>query len=359
MKTHKNLYKELCSSENLERAYQKARKGKSKKESVQEFDTNTQENLTTLQKELQELRYKPLPLKRFIVRDPKTRVIHASAFQDRIVHHALINLLEPIFEKIFIHDSYASRKGKGTHPAIKRFDAFKRKVSKNGAAVRGGGGGDRNRVQGYCLKADIKRYFDTVDHTILLRLLAQRIQDGKVIWLTKQILDNFETPIQGRGMPLGNFTSQFLANVYLNELDYFVKHTLKAKYYIRYVDDFVILHRSRKRLLYFKKEIAQFLTSLKLELHPDKSDIIPLQKGITFLGYRIFYHYKLLRKRNIRYFMKNFEEKLELAEQGFIRKESLADELKGWFGYAQWANTYNLRRKIMESIKDKKIDINK
>jgi len=138
MKTHKNLYKQLCSIENLELAYENAKKGKSKKQAVIEFDKNKEENLIELHKELVNLTYQPRSLKRFIVRDPKTRTIHASAFRDRIVHHMLVNILEPIFEKIFIYDSYASRKDKGTHIAIARFDEFKRKVSQNGTIMGGG-----------------------------------------------------------------------------------------------------------------------------------------------------------------------------------------------------------------------------
>ena len=140
MKTHKNLYAKLCSTDNIVLAYEKARKGKAKKQAIIEFDKNTKENLERLQTELIEMTYKPKPLKRFIVRDPKTRTIHASAFRDRIVHHMVVNVLEPIFEKIFIFDSYASRKDKGAHMAVVRFDKFKRKISQNGRAVRGGGG---------------------------------------------------------------------------------------------------------------------------------------------------------------------------------------------------------------------------
>lgn len=207
-----------------------------------------------------------------------------------------------------------------------------------------------NQVQGYVLKADIRKYFDNVDHEVLINIIKRKFRDGKIIWLTRTILINFNTPIKGKGMPLGNYTSQFFANVYLNDLDYFVKNELKAKYYIRYVDDFVILHRNRKRLEYFKNRIIEYLKKLKLELHPDKTDILPLRYGITFLGYRIFYHYKLLRKRNKRHFIKEFNKKLELYKKGLIRKEMLFEQLKGWFGYAQWANTYNFRNKILKMI---------
>ena len=145
-------------------------------------------------------------------------------------------------------------------------------------------------------------------------------------------------------MPLGNLTSQFFANVYLNELDYFVKHELKAKYYIRYVDDFIIIHRNKKRLEFYKRKIEEFVyKKLKLELHPDKSNIFSLANGITFLGYRIFYHYKLLKKRNIRKFLKSVED----YKNGLISEEKFIDCFKGWEGYAKWANTFKLRKEIL------------
>ncbi|MBS3085653.1 group II intron reverse transcriptase domain-containing protein [Candidatus Pacearchaeota archaeon] len=348
MKTYKNLYKKLCSTESLVSAYTKAKRGKAKKQAFIEFDKNAEQNLKQLQEELINMTYNTRSLKRFIVRDPKTRTIHASAFRDRIVHHMLVNILEPIFERIFIYDSYASRRDKGTHLAIERFDAFKRKISRNGRLVRQKSGGSKNQVQGYVLKSDISRYFDNVDHKTLLNIIKRKVKDGKIIWLVQKVLNNFDIPVKGKGMPLGNYTSQFFANVYLNDLDYFVKHELKAKYYIRYVDDMVILHRSKKRLEYFKKKIINFLEGMKLELHPNKSEIISLQKGITFLGYRIFYKHKILRKRNRKYFLKKFDKYLNLYNEEVISDEQLIAKLQGWFGYAQWANTYLLRKRLIE-----------
>lgn len=217
------------------------------------------------------------------------------------------------------------------------------------------GGGrmqNSNRIQGYVFKADIAHYFDSVDHDILLAILKKKVGDGKIIWLARKILKNFLGEVDGKGMPLGNYTSQFFANVYLNELDYFVKHELRAKYYIRYVDDFVILHRNKKRLEYYKKRIIEFLKGIKLELHPDKSDIIPLQKGITFLGYRIFYHYKLLRKRNKRHFLKNIDKYSQFYSDGIISDKQLIAKLQGWFGYSQWADTYLFRKEVVEKVKN-------
>ena len=150
-----------------------------------------------------------------------------------------------------------------------------------------------------------------------------------------------------KGMPLGNLTSQFFANVYLNELDYFVKHQLKAKYYIRYVDDFVILHKSREQLEDWKNKIDSFLSEiLSLELHPDKSKVIPLSKGVDFVGFRNFYHFRLLRVRNIRKILF----KIKRYKKGEVPKEKILESFQGWNAYAKWANTFKLRRRVVRNI---------
>lgn len=274
MKTYNKLFEKISSLDNLLLAFNKAKKGKSKKSYVISFEENLEANLEQLRLELLNRTYQPRPLKKFIIRDPKTRIIHASIFRDRIIHHAIINIL------------------------------------------------------------------------------SRKIKDEETIWLIRSILNNFESKEQGKGLPLGNYTSQFFANVYLHELDGFVKHELKAKFYIRYVDDFVILHSNKKRLEYFLKRIKEFLPKLKIELHPDKTEIYALRNGITFLGYRIFYHYTLLRKRNIRYFIRKLEGYLELYNNQFLSKKALEEKLNGWFGYSKWANTYIFRNKILQRFPD-------
>ncbi len=220
MKSYNNLWPELCSYDNLFLAYKKARKHKTTKYYVIEFEKNLKENLLLLRTELLLHAYRPKPLVNFIVRDPKTRKISKSDFRDRIIHHALCNIIEPIFDKTFIHDSYANRINKGTLKALQRFDYFKKKVSKN------------DTVSCYVLKADIKKYFENINHEILLNIIKRKIKDNKVLWLIKLIINNhLEISKCKKGMPLGNLTSQFFANVYLNELDYFVKHDLKGEYY--------------------------------------------------------------------------------------------------------------------------------
>ena len=329
-------------------AFKKAKKGKSKKDYVISFETNLNEEIKRLHLELISKTYKPKPLRKFIIRDPKIRTIHSSTFRDRVVHHAIINILEPIFDKLFIYDSFASRDKKGIHKAVVRFKTFLRKVSNNGSLIKKAF--SNNSVRGFALKADIKHYFDSMNHEVLIRILERKIKDKEVIWLIRIILNNFETPIEGSGLPLGNYTSQFFANVYLNELDYFIKYVLKAKYYIRYVDDFVILHKNRKRLEYFVKHIKSYLPCLEIELHPDKTKIYALCNGISFLGYHIFYHYNLLRKRNRKSFSNKFEN-----ENKILSKEQLTNRINGWFGYARWANTYRLRQNILSKIADQKL----
>ncbi len=295
MKTYKKLYQELCSEENITLAFKKAQKRKSRKPYVIEFKENLDENLKILREELLSEEYKPKPLRTFIIRDPKVRKIRKSYFVDRIVHHAIYNILEPIFEKRFIYDSFANRMGKGTLNAIKRFDKFKQKVSKN------------NTRNCYVFKADVKHYFDEVNHSILIKILRKKINDGRLISLISKVLKNHSDRV---GMPLGNMTSQFFANVYLNELDKFVKNELKAKYYIRYVDDFVILHSNKDILESYKEKIDIFLKEkLQLELHPNKSKILLLKRGISFLGFRNYPYHRLLRKANIRTMKKRIEQK--------------------------------------------------
>jgi len=309
MKTYKNIYDKLCMMNNLANAWRKARKGKTKKDYVIGFEKSIRENLLNLRKELINQTYKPKLLITFIIRDPKTRKISKSDFRDRIVHHALIRIIEPLFDKIFIYDSCANRKNKGTLFALKRFDKFRRKVTNN------------LHSEAFCLKADIKHYFPNVNNEILLNILNRRISDEKVIWLIKQILANSPNNLSNKqaktGMPLGNLTSQFFANVYLNELDYFVKYELKIKYYLRYVDDFVILHKSREQL-----EIC--------------------------VGFRDYWNHKLLRKRSIRRMLFTIN-KYKYRE---INSEKLLESFQGWQAYAKWADSYNLRIKLKKLVKE-------
>lgn len=333
------LYARICTLDNLERAYERARRRKTYKPYVKAFEEHLSDNLGDLQADLVTQTYRPKPLKTFILRDPKTRRISKSDFRDRIVHHAICNVIEPIFDKTFIYDSCANRKGKGTLKAIQRFDTFKRKASRNFTRPCS------------ILKADVKHYFDTVNHAILLELLARKINCEPTLALIKTILDNHLTPVPGKGMPLGNLTSQFFANVYLNELDQYVKHHLKAEYYIRYVDDFVILHHDSAILQAYKERIDTFLRKeLALELHPDKSSIKQLHRGVGFLGFRIFEHHKLVRKKNLNRFHRRFETFKADYKLGFLERERVITSIEGWIAYIKHANTYKYRRHLIRQL---------
>lgn len=349
METYRDLYTKLYSYDNLKLAWIRARKRKTLKEYVIEFESNFDRNLKQLKHELGTFTYSPAPLTTFIVKDPKTRKISASHFRDRVIHHAICNMIAPIFEKDFIYDSFSNQKRKGTHAAIKRLEKFMRKVGSSRKAMCGQSKLFVNKMNaGYVLKADVRHYFDTVDHQILLRIVERKINDSNIVWLIKRVLENYKGQNIGKGMPLGNLTSQFFANVYLNELDHFVKHTLKAKYYIRYVDDFVILHKDRKMLEKWKDEIDTFLRSnLKIELHPEKSKIIPLGGGVAFLGFRIFHHHRLLKKSNTRRIWKRIERFKQKYDAKEIDMEKINQSLEGWIAYAEFANTYNLRTRVL------------
>ena len=334
-----DLYAELCSYENLELAFKKARKGKTLKLYVIEFEANLDENLKQLQQELLFHSYRPKPLETFILRDPKTRKISKSDFRDRVVHHAICNIIEPLFEKCFIFDSFANRLGKGTFKAIERFEHFARKVSRGFTRPC------------FVLKADIRHYFETVDHKILLSILQRRIDDKQLLWLIQVILQNYQTEAKGKGMPLGNLTSQFFANVYLNELDQYVKHILKAKYYVRYVDDFVILGNYPKDLYILKEKIETFCGEhLALYLHPDKSKIHHLKNGVGFLGMRLYLHHRRIKKKNVRRFERKLLQLKADSEDGKVTREKVVEHFEGWLAYISNANTFKYRKHLVRQF---------
>lgn len=266
-------------------AWKEFRKGKRAKWDVVEFELRLEENLFWLHRALASGVWKPDPYTAFYVQDPKLRLIHKATVRDRVLYQAVYCSLYLLFDIGFIHDSYSSRNGKGTHRAVERFEIFSRKVTEN------------HRKQGFALKCDIRKFFDSIDHGILLSLVAKKIFDPKLFELVQKIIVSFETA-PGKGLPLGNVTSQLFANVYLNELDQFSKHALKTKYYIRYCDDFVFLHNSRELLRVHISMIQKFLKDkLSLELHPQKVEIRNLGSGVDFLGYVSLPRYRVLRTK--------------------------------------------------------------
>jgi len=327
-KTYKNLFEELTSFKNLLLAAGKSQKGKRMKPNTAKFSFFLEKELLRLQQELQAQTYKPGAYRNFFVYEPKPRLISAAPYRDRVVHHAFCNVIEPIFDKTFIFDSYACRIEKGTHIALDRAQRFL-------------------RVNKYVLQCDIRKYFPSINHDILLSIIARKIKDEKVLWLAKLIIDSSPN----HGIPIGNLTSQFFANLYLNELDYFVKFGLRERYYIRYMDDFLFFDNNKVRLNEKKAGIAKFLENrLKLSLHPRKSIIFPATLGVEFLGFRIFRDYRRLKKENVKRFLKRLKKLQRLFSQGLIHKDKISDSLNCWLSHASYGNTYRLRKKLFERL---------
>ncbi len=281
-----NFY-DVISIDNLFYAWKKFRKGKRSKIDVAQFELNLEDNIFKLHEDLISGKWKPDPYIAFYIQDPKLRRIHKASVRDRVLYQAVYQYLYKVFDSGFIHDSYSSRNMKGTHRGVKRFDEFARKATDNYS----------NRA--FTLKCDIRKFFDSIDHNILLNLIKKKCSDGELSNLIKKIILSFEN-INNKGLPLGNVTSQIFANIYLNELDQFIKHILKAKYYIRYCDDFIIIDESREPLVEYISALSIFLRNqLSLELHPRKVIIRKVLQGTDFLGYVSLPHYRVLRTKTM------------------------------------------------------------
>lgn len=241
-------------------------------------------NILSLHHDLADRRYVHGGYHAFKISDPKPRDIHKAVVRDRLLHHAIYRQLYPFFNRTFIADSYSCRKAKGAHLAMNRFRAFAYQVSKNDTRTC------------WVLKCDIRKFFASIDQAELLKIVEERLPDPDINWLVRQVVESFTNPETGKGLPLGNLTSQLLVNIYMNEFDQFAKHTLKAKYYIRYADDFVFLSHNRTCLESLIPRIREFLcTHLHLELHPKKVYIGTLSAGVDFLGWIHFFDHRVLR----------------------------------------------------------------
>lgn len=345
------LQDSIFSYRNIYQRYLECRKNKRSSINALRFEINAEENIFKLEQELKAKTYRPSRSILFAARKPKLREIFAADFRDRVVHHILVKELEKTWEPIFIHDSYASRDGKGTHKAITHLQGFLRKITKNG------------RIRAYYLQLDIKDFFINIDKEILFNLIRKRIESPDILWFTKKILFwdctrsyikkgsrqlLFDIPANKslfgknnlRGLPIGNLTSQFFANVYLNELDQFIKHQLKAHYYLRYVDDFVLLSPEKEELLRWKGEIDKFLVAqLNLQLHPRRQKLQLISNGIDFLGYIVRPNYILVRRRVIN----NLKAKIKELRHS---PEKLRNSIASYLGHFKWANSYNLINKL-------------
>jgi retron-type reverse transcriptase len=297
-----HTYKDIISVENLLSAWKEFVHGKKNKKDVLEFQKKLAHNIFNLHQELRDKTYKHGAYEAFNINDPKPRNIHKATVRDRVAHHAIYRVLYPFFDRTFTADSFSCRKEKGTHRAIKRFIVFSHKISLN------------NTRTTFVLKCDIRKFFASINHQTLLGILNQYIIDKDILWLLNQIISSFHSTREGVGLPLGNLTSQLFVNIYMNEFDQFMKHKLKAKYYIRYADDFVIFSADKEHLTELIPKIAEFLSEkLKLSLHPDKVSIKTLAGGVDFLGWVHFPHHRVLRTTTKNRMMKKLGEEQKEA----------------------------------------------
>jgi retron-type reverse transcriptase len=316
-------YEDIINVENILEAWQGFLIGKKNKPDVQEFSLRLMDNIFNLHYDLAHHTYKHGGYQQFKINDPKPRTIHKASVRDRLLHHAVYRILYPFFDKTFIADSFSCRNNKGTYKAINRFREFGRIVSKN------------NTRTCWVLKCDIKKFFASIDQNILINILEQRISDGNIINLLKEIIFSFKP----NGLPLGNLTSQLFSNVYMNEFDQFVKHKLKAKYYVRYADDFVFLSEDKKYLEKFIFEIENFLKDkLKLQLHPDKVFIKTLSSGVDFLGWVNFSGHRVLRNKTKKRML------------GKINQNFNMPALNSYLGLLKHGNSHKIKEKIFNAV---------
>ncbi len=343
MKKYNALFEEMVTLENLFSAWTDFAKGKRKKKDVLEFEENLEDNIVDLYQDLIGSTYVPSSYEEFFVHDPKRRHIHKAKVRDRIVHRLLYDLLTKIYEPVFIAHSYSARKEKGTHKAVREIKTMIRACSGNYVEPC------------FVLKCDIAKFFDSVDHEILMRLFQKRILDERILYLLKGILDSadgLKTYVpQGKGMPLGNLTSQIFSNIYLHELDYFIKQKLGVKNYVRYADDFFVVHSSQKQLREYVRAIAVFLkTDLQLFLHPRKVMISSVYDGIDALGYILFPFYRGLRGRTKKRMLKKI---LQLKFDYLFDEKNMKEieaTIASYQGIMKHADCFELSQAIMNSF---------
>lgn len=312
-------------------SWQEFSRGKWNKGDMNEFELHLEDHIFPLHRELLIGRYRHGAYRPFYITDPKIRHIHKAQVRDRLVHHAIFRVLYPLFDCSFVFDSYSCRVGKGTHRAVQRLRAFLRKESKNVTRPV------------YVLKCDIRKFFDSVDHKELIRLLRNKLGNDRVMKLLEHIIVGFEV-LKGKGIPLGNVTSQLFANVYLNELDQFAKHALKARYYIRYCDDFVIISHDWQWLDELIPALQRFLQEhLSLALHPAKISIRKWSQGIDFLGYVSLPHHTVVRPLTRKRMMKKIHQRIMSFEEGCITKSTLESTIQSYLGMLGHCNSYNLQ----------------
>jgi RNA-directed DNA polymerase len=339
-------YTALCTWDNLLLAWRKAARGKRGLNAAATFEHGLADRLLALQTELRAQTYRPGPYVNFFVHEPKQRKISAAPFRDRVVHHALCNVLEPRFERLFIADSYANRRGKGTHRAVARVQDF----------------AQRHR---YALRCDIVQHFAAIDHLILRETLARVTPEADVMGLIDTILasgagvlheqygmvwfpgDDLLAACRPRGLPIGNLTSQFWSNCYLHAVDQFVSRELRCAAYVRYVDDFVLFGDSKAELWACKRALIDRLARLRLTIHESAAQVVPVECGIPWLGFVVYPTHRLVKSRKVVQASRRLTSRLAEYQNGDISRTDFDASVKGWVNHVRYADTWGLRRHVL------------
>jgi RNA-directed DNA polymerase len=344
MKRHKHLWDRVASFDNLAAAAKEAMRGKRSRPAAARFFTGWETGVARLEAELRDGSYRPGRYHYFRIHDPKTRTVAAAPFRDRVVHHALVRVLEPIFERRFIEDSYACRKGKGTHAGMRRAAGFAKRFP-------------------YALKCDVRRYFPSIDQEVMRGQLARVIGDRRVLELADLILgthadevsqvwpeddDLFAVQQRRLGLPIGNLTSQFFANIYLDGFDHFVKQELRVKGYVRYVDDFLLFGDSRAALREQGKAVREFLGGIGLEIHPDKYRLCATGQGVDFCGFVVRADGRIrVRSAGVRRFRRRYRRMRWEVKAGRREAAELTTSVVAWVAHASHAQSLGLRRRVL------------
>ncbi len=347
MKRYGNLWPEVIAFDNLLAAAMKAQRGKRYRGNVLEFNANIEVELERIQSELINKTYTPGEYRTFFIVEPKKRLISAAPYRDRVVHHALCNIIGPIFEKTLIDQTYANREGYGTHRALKRFTRLA-------------------RSRRYILQCDIRQYFPSIDHEILKRTIRKKVKCPSTLWLIDKVIDAsneqhgdlfyfpgddlFSPCERRRGLPIGNLTSQFFANIYLSGLDHLVQEKMSWAQYVRYVDDFALFADDRERLEAARPEIENYLAGLRLRLHPVKTQISATVKGPAFVGFRVLPDRIRVRSDNLRRSRRRLRRYQKLYQTGEMSATKVRDCLRSWIAHLQHGDTWRLRERVFTRL---------
>lgn len=347
MKRIGNLYQQIVAFENLLLASRKAQRCKRYRDDVLAFNYALEPNLAQLQTELSSKTYTPGGYKTFVIFEPKRRLISAAPYRDRVVHHALCNVVEPIFNGSFVYSCYANRHGKGTHKALDHFVSLAKHYK-------------------YCLRADIEKYFPSMDHEALRSMIRRKIKCPDTLWLMDIILDNSNeqepvgqhypgdellTPCYRRhGLPIGNLTSQLYANVYLSAIDHVLSERFGGRRYLRYVDDFALFSDDKGELESARDLLGALLTKVRLRLHPVKTQITDVSDGVNFLGFRVFPGQVRLRQENLRRARKRMKVLQWKYGQRQIDWLDVKNSLQSWNAHAAYGDTWRLRQDVFNAL---------